>query len=169
MNLHFISSSLMLLVCLTIISCTKESKFIKTNSSDFPTQYKEMSIDLAGVLLSPTHLTMENCADNEDDVCGSCPGVCTDMILLDWSLTEAEIESGYGYLSVQIQNNQLHASFSRSVDDGSGSVLIDKDFFIGTEASNLLGFQEVIILQGHYPLDYSNFEFGETNFTISSM
>jgi len=102
--------------------------------------------------------------------CGPCPGICIIIIfkLVTKPLTNIEINRGLGLVEVEIPvPGKMRMIFHRNADIGNGFVDIANDFFIGQEVSNFLGFNQLIIKQGLYPIDYSNFPaFGETTFDI---
>lgn len=75
-------------------------------------------------------------------------------------------ESGYGNAIVKIDSlNRLHFEFLQETALSDSTIPIPVDFFVGSEASNSLGYDSIIVLQGVYQVNFSNFpQYGEVTF-----
>ncbi len=101
--------------------------------------------------------------------CGPCAAIC---ITVEWknknnSLTFAD---GWREVAANLNGSQMILSFidQAEIDNGDGTTTFESDFNIGSEVSTLLGFNNVIILAGNYPIDYSSNPKGAVTVLVST-
>lgn len=80
-----------------------------------------------------------------------CPlGICLQIPFFSAALTSAQIEDGYGTAGIEILDSKLVLTFDQEAAMADGTIVIEADFFIGSEYSAVLGFTSVTITAGTY-------------------
>ena len=85
--------------------------------------------------------------------CGPCFGVC---VIIKWRKSNNSLAYSDGWREVNVSSDgtNLVLSFEEfaEIDNGNGVTTFVDEFNIGSEVSNLLGFNDITILAGEYPI-----------------
>lgn len=120
------------------------------------------SINTCKAQLSVKMLTLGNLYDG-----GSCiihyAACLSYQFVPATSVSPEEFNDGYGIAIISINNqNKVNLVFHRRIDS---PLPIPYNFFIGSQVSHALGYDSVIIQQGSYNVDFSNYpQYGECTF-----
>ncbi|MCS7077971.1 MAG: hypothetical protein NZ455_14765 [Bacteroidia bacterium] len=142
------------------VSCQKQQKEVATLTQYKSNPYREGSanrIKIKGAFRwdgTVGNGSSENCRGGD---CGQCPGICLiiQFSTIEGNVSHQEYMQGYGSAFIWLQDNQLVMEPHRTVDNGDQKVRITHDFQIGSQVSQLLGYEMITIQKGIYAIEYN--------------
>jgi hypothetical protein len=103
--------------------------------------------------------------------CGICLGFCIYFGMTEVTpyavLTEEESDERYDLLyGTLLSSTELKISPNININDGSGVLVIEDDFYIDPNAANSFGYTTIKVIAGSYPINYAGTPFGNVVFTV---